>query len=77
MISGMATMISGYSIGETAGQLIGYMDEYDDNETNEGSQKTDSGNVDADGTSVGEDIKYHLITSFYALLVLEAISIGG
>lgn len=71
-------MISGYAIGNTvSGKALYFFDFYGNFVENEGSQKTNSNNVDPDGTSAAEDIKYHMILSFFGLLVLEAISIGG
>lgn len=69
-------MISGYAIANSD-KVINFFDFYNKEVANEGTQKTNSNNVDPDGTSAAEDIKYHMILSFYGLLVLQAISIGG
>lgn len=77
MLTGLTTLISGYALGEVAEELISYFAEYDDNEKNEGDEKTDSSNVDPTGTAIQEDFTFHTVTAVYGWLVLAAISLGG
>lgn len=78
VLTGMTTMIAGVALGETAGKLIGYFDSYDDKTNDEACTDGDCVN---DRHTAGEgtqnDMIAHLITVFYGIFVLNAISLGG
>jgi len=77
-LTGMTTMIAGVALGESAGKLIGYFDTYDDKTNDEACTDGDCVNDrDTAGTGVQNDMIAHLITVFYGIFVLNAISLGG
>jgi len=76
-LAGISAMITGVSLAEAAASLIAFFDEYDDDTNSEASEKGDSSNRDAAGTSAQYDILYHLLVVFYGYFVLSAISYGG
>lgn len=77
MLIGIATLISGYALGEVADHLIEFFASYDDKETNEADKKTDSSDEYPDGTSAQNDLLYHLIIDIYGWLQLSVITIGS
>lgn len=76
----MATWITAYSLGNTVDELVGWFDDWTDPAHNdaskEGHDKKD-GDVDADGTSIGEDFFYHAITVVYTWFTFTAIEVGS
>jgi hypothetical protein len=74
IIAGFGAMISASALGETAYELVGYFDGYDD-KTN--SECAPSGCSDTAGTSAQNDLITHLVTVFYSIFVLSTISFGG
>lgn len=77
VLTGMFTMISAYAMSETAGEMISYFDEYDNDTNSEADDKNDSSNDDPAGTSAQNDLVAHLITVFYGYFVMSTIAIGG
>lgn len=76
MVAGMGVLISGYSLGETANELVSWFNEYDDNENIE-AYITEDRDFESPGTSAGWDIGLHIGTGVMGSLVLAAISLGG
>lgn len=77
MITGLTVLISGYSLGETANELVTWFDNYDDDERLEPTDKDDPSYNYPDGEPSEQDILLHLLTSFYGMVVLGAIALGG
>lgn len=76
MIAGLGVIISGFSLGDTADELIHWFDEYDDSTDDEGVDKK-NGVRDTDGTSSYFDIGYHAGITLYGYITLAAVSVGG
>lgn len=77
LLAGLTVLISAYSLGEVAEELISYFAWYDDDEKNEGDEKTDGSNDDPAGTSAKFDFIYHTVTAVFGWLVLMGVSLGG
>lgn len=77
MLVGAMMVVSGFSLGDTADELITWVAQYDDDTKTEGDDKNDSSADDPDGTSAQQDIILHLVTAFYGYTVISAISLGA
>jgi len=81
ILAGLATIISGVSLGDTAEQMISWFDRYDTTHKNEACDQRNDSNVcdplDTAGTAAGWDIGAHLTSVFYGQWVLGMISIGA
>ena len=77
MIVGGMSIVGGFSLGDTADELIGWFDEYDDHTDNEGSMKKSPFTRDMDGTSAIYDVIYHAVTLMWGMLVFHGIVTGG
>jgi hypothetical protein len=73
----LGVWISGWTIADTADELLGWYDKYDSSTDNEGSMKKSPFTRDADGTSILFDLAYHTVTALYAPMVLSVIMMGG
>lgn len=76
MILAFGTWISAYTIGQSAGELVGFYDQYSDDTNKEGTDK-ETGKRDPRGTAFAEDILYQTITAAYSYVVLSAMMVGG
>lgn len=76
MIISLGNVITGFTLGDVADELLTWFDEYDNDTKTEGTDKT-NGRVDLSGTSAEQDIIQHFVVTIYGFLVLLAISIGG
>lgn len=72
----MGIWISGWTLGNSADELLGWYDNYADKTKTEGTDKK-TGDVDIDGTAIENDLLYHSITAGYSYVVLTAIMVGG
>jgi hypothetical protein len=72
----LATLVSGYSLGETAAFLINWFNEYDD-DTDTEHLNPDDGLYDEAGTAAKYDIYIHLVVSIFGWAVLSAIAMGS
>lgn len=77
LLAGMTVLISAYSLGEVAEELISYFAWYDDDEQKEGDEKTDASKDDPAGTSAEMDFTYHMVTTVYGWMTLMAVALGG
>lgn len=77
MIAGGMSIIGGFSLGDTADELIGWFDEYADDTQNEGSEKRSPFSRDMDGTSAIYDVIYHSFTLAWGFIVFSNIVVGG
>merc|ERR1719473_626665 len=74
-VIGIGAWISGLSLGDSAQELLGFFDEYQDQTKTEA---TDSdGDKDKDGTAIEYDLGFHFITLLFSYLTISAIAIGG
>ena len=69
MVVIIVTYYSAYSIGETVDQLIGWFDEWSDDEDNEGTRENGSQYID--GTSLVWDLRYHAIHVIYSWFIFN------
>jgi len=76
MVVALTALVSGYSIGQVADELVAYWDEYDNDVDKEGSSKR-TGFTDPAGTSAFEDLLMHMATTFYGVGTLATVSLGG
>lgn len=76
MVLSMGVMISSWTMGDVADELLNWFNKYQDKTGNEGTTKTDN-TADLDGTSFEKDLLYHSITTAYSYIVLTAIMVGG
>jgi hypothetical protein len=76
MVIALADIISGFTLGDIADEVVTWFGEYDNDTKSEGRDKKD-GDYDADGTSAETDIYIHMGTTLYGFIALAAISIGG
>jgi len=76
MIVAIANLISGFTLGDIADEVVTWFGQYDNDTKSEGRDKTD-GDYDPDGTSAENDIYLHMGLTFYGFFVLAMISIGG
>ena len=77
MILALGVWISGWTIADTADELLGWFDKYDDHTDNEGTEKRSPFSRDADGTGILYDLIFHSVTAVYSLFVLSSIMVGG
>lgn len=77
MIVGLTALIGGFSLGDTANELITWFDEYADDTKSEGDEKTDPSNKDPNGTAAKYDIMYHYITLAMGHMLFTMITFGG
>lgn len=56
MVACIGVVVSGFSLTDVIGELVGYFDEYDDKTKTEGDKKDDPSDVNTDGTSAEQDI---------------------
>jgi hypothetical protein len=77
MILALGVWISGWTIADTADELLGWFDKYDDSTDDEGTQKQSPFARDATGTSILFDLIFHSVTAVYSLFVLSSIMVGG
>lgn len=77
MIVGTTAVIGGYSLGDTANELITWFDQYADDTKKEGDEKKDASKVDPDGTSAMYDIIYHYVTLAMSFVLFTEIGFGG
>jgi hypothetical protein len=77
MILALGVWISGWTIADTADELLGWFDKYDDSTDDEGTQKQSPFTRDAAGTSILFDLIFHSVTAVYSLFVLSSIMVGG
>lgn len=77
MIVGSTTIIGAFSLGDTAGQLITWFDEYADDTKSEASDKKTPSDVDPNGTSAKYDIVYHYSTLAMGYMLFSVITFGG
>jgi len=77
MILALGVWISGWTIADTADELLGWFDKYDDTTDNEGSKKQSPFKRDAAGTAILYDLIFHSVTAVYSLFVLSSIMVGG
>jgi len=74
-VIGIGAWISGLALGDSAGKLLGFFDEYEDDTEKEAKDKDN--NFDEDGTAIQYDIGFHFITLAFSYLTISAISIGA
>lgn len=77
MVGTIAVVVSGWSLGDVADELVTYFAYYDDDTKTEGDEKTDSSNKDPAGTSAQNDLLNHTVTTFYSYFVFSVISYGA
>merc|ERR1719247_3823467 len=75
MVIGIGAWISGLSLGDSAAELLGFFDNYDDKTKTEAKDSDD--NFDPDGTAIQYDLGFHFITLLFSYLTISAIAIGG
>ena len=76
MIAGLGVIISGFSLGDVADELVQWFNEYDNDTSQEGTDKK-SGVRDTEATSDYYDILFHAAITAYGFITLSAVSIGG
>jgi len=76
MVIALADIISGFTLGDIADEVVTWFGEYDNDTKSEGRDKKD-GDYDTDGTSAENDVYIHMGTTLYGFIALAAISIGG
>lgn len=76
MIVGLSDLISAFTLGDIADEVVSWFGQYDNDTKTEGSDKED-GDLDANGTSAENDIYLHMGLTFYGFIALAAISVGG
>jgi len=77
MIVGTTTIVGGFSLGDTANELITWFDEYADDTKKEGTDKKTPSEVDPDGTAAKYDIIYHYVTLAMGYMLFTVITFGG
>merc|ERR1711990_1319740 len=75
MVIGIGAWISGLALGDSAEELLGFFDNYDDKTDTEATDK--DGEVDEDGTAIQYDLGFHFITLLFSYMTISAIAIGG
>lgn len=79
VLTGMAAMITGGSLGEVVVKMVGWFDQETDNIKSEAYKDYSASTTErvANGVSFQNDLLYHLIAVFYGWFVLSVISLGG
>lgn len=77
MLVGHMAVLGGFSLGDVADELIGWMDHYADDTTKEGNEKTYPFTYDIDGTAADKDILYHYLTLLFGMMPSTFITLGG
>jgi len=73
-IIGAGAWISSIALGDSAKELLGFFANYNTKQEGTGNNAS---SPDADGTSIGYDLGYHVATLAYYYLVSSAIWLGG
>ena len=73
---GFGNLVSGFTVGDIADELVQWFGQYDNKTGNEGSDK-ETHKLDPAGTSAENDIYAHMATTLYGFIALAAISLGG
>lgn len=76
LLIGIATLISGYALGETAEELISFFGEYDDDEKKEADDKH-TGAKYITGTAAQFDLIYHTVIALLGWVVFTVVVIGS
>jgi hypothetical protein len=76
LLSGLTVLLSGYSLGEVAKELISFFGEYDDDEKQEATTKVDNDPY-VTGSAAQYDLIYHLVTALMGWFVLTTVAVGG
>lgn len=72
-----AHVIAGFCLGDETDEIILWFKNYSNDTDKEGTQKTNSNNVDIDGTAAQNDILYHTATGVYGMFVLGVLNVGS
>ena len=74
-VIGIGAWISGLSLGDSAGKLLGFFDNYSSHTKTEASDE--DGKFDVDGTAIGYDLGFHFVTLLFSYMTISCIAIGA
>merc|ERR1719313_346323 len=74
-VIGIGAWISGLSLGDSAGKLLGFFDNYSDKTKTEAADE--DGKYDPDGTAIGYDLGFHFVTLLFSYMTISCIAIGA